>query len=93
MHQPKAIIEAGGKHIYTRKQLNEIIHAAVGKTNKLRTVPLGLFHMVLPVIRLINKNAYDKFAFFIEVMQHDTIAPQLGETRFEEYVQQKLRNF
>jgi len=93
IHQPKAIIEAGGKNIYTRKQLNEIIHAAAGQTSKLRTVPAWLFHIGLPVIRLINKNAYDKFAFFIEVMQHDTIAPPLGETTFEEYVQQKLRNF
>ncbi len=32
------------------------------------------------LLKLFNKNMHDKFAFFVEVMQHDTVAPQMGGT-------------
>jgi uncharacterized protein YbjT (DUF2867 family) len=88
--QQNSTIAAGGKTIYTRKQLNEIIQANVDQSKKIRTVPIGVFKLTLPVIKLFDKNTYDKFAFFIEVMQHDTIAPQLGDMTFETYVEMKL---
>ncbi|MDX2173351.1 MAG: SDR family oxidoreductase [Bacteroidota bacterium] len=84
-----SIIEAGGKKIYTRKQLNEIVQNEINSQKKIRTVPMSLFKMTLPIIKLFSKNTYDKFVFFIEVMQHDTIAPQQGEMTFEEYVRMK----
>jgi len=84
------IIEAGGKNIYTRKQLNEIVQNEIDGQKKIRTVPIGLFKIFLPIIKLFSKNTYDKFAFFIEVMQHDTIAPQVGTKTFEDYVKQKV---
>lgn len=90
MHEPNRIIEAGGKTIYTRKQLLEIIQYAVDRKKKIRTVPIGLFQMVLPLVKLLDKNTYDKFAFFIAVMQHDTVAPPIGEMTFETYVNLKL---
>ena len=34
----------------------------------------------------------DKFAFFVEVMQHDTIAPKLGQLRLKEYVEQNRKH-
>ena len=39
---------------------------------------------------VFSKNTFDKFAFFIEVMQHDTIAPQVGTMTFEDYIIQKV---
>ncbi|HYF03887.1 MAG TPA: SDR family oxidoreductase [Patescibacteria group bacterium] len=87
-----AVIEAGGKTIYTRKQLNEIVNAEVKRKKKVPTIPIGLFKAGLPVIRLFDKNAFDKFAFFIEVMQHDTLAPQVGEMTFEKYIRQKVNS-
>lgn len=80
------IIEAGGKTIYTRRQLNEIVQQAINPDKSIRNVPLVFFKCLLPILKIFNKNTFDKFAFFIEVMQHDTIAPQLGEMTFEEYV-------
>ena len=82
-------IEAGGRFIYTRKELNLIIQQEVDKSKKVRQIPLGLFKAALPLIKIFNKNLYDKFAFFTEVMQHDTIAPQMGELSFEEYIKIK----
>jgi uncharacterized protein YbjT (DUF2867 family) len=89
INKQNSIIEAGGKIIYTRKQLNEIVQNEINNQRKLRTIPIGLFKGILPIIRLFSKNTFDKFAFFIEVMQHDTIAPQIGTMTFEDYVKQK----
>lgn len=90
IEQTNVTIEAGGKNVYTRRQLNEIVQNQVDKSKKIRTVPIGVFKVALPVIKLFNKNSYDKFAFFAEVMQHDTIAPQIGTTSFEEYISENL---
>lgn len=84
-------IEAGGIEIYTRKQLNEIIQKEVNANKKIRNVPLGMIKFSLPLMKLFNKNMYDKFAFFVEVMNHDTIAPRLGEMKFEDYIKMKTK--
>jgi uncharacterized protein YbjT (DUF2867 family) len=87
---PNGTIEAGGRAIYTRRQLNEIVQGRVDGRRKIRTVPAGLFRAMLPLLKLVDKNLYDKFAFFAEVMQHDTLAPQVGPTRFEDYLEMKV---
>lgn len=90
INKPNSIIEAGGRTIYTRKQLNEIVQKEIDNQKSIKTVPLRLFKATLPIIKLFSKNTYDKFAFFIEVMQNDTIAPQVGTMTFEEYVKMKV---
>lgn len=91
VNQLNCTIEAGGKTIYTRKQLNEIVQNEIKSGKKIRTVPIRLFKMTLPLIKIFSRNTYDKFAFFIEVMQNDTIAPQIGEMTFENYVKLKVK--
>jgi uncharacterized protein YbjT (DUF2867 family) len=90
--QTNSTIEVGGKTIYTRKQLNQIVQNELEKNKAIRTLPIVLFKILLPLIKLISKNTYDKFAFFIEVLQRDTIAPQLGEMTFEQYVKLKVND-
>lgn len=89
INKKNSIIEAGGKTIYTRKQLNEIIQSQMNPGKKLRTIPMVLLKGVLPFIKLFSRNTFDKFAFIFEVMQHETIAPQLGKMTFEDYVNLK----
>jgi hypothetical protein len=55
----------------------------------MKNVPLVVFKFLLPILKIFNKNTYDKFAFFIEVLQNDTIAPQLGKMTFEEYIKMR----
>jgi len=91
IYQSNAIIGAGGKYIYTRKQLNDIIQQAVNPKKQVRSVPGGLFGLALFFMKPFARNSYDKFAFFSQVAQHDTIAPQLGEMKFEDYITMKVR--
>jgi uncharacterized protein YbjT (DUF2867 family) len=82
-------IEAGGQTIYSRKELNQIVQKEVDSSKKIWTVPMGLIKFGLPFIKILSKNTFDKLAFFVEVTQHDTIAPRVGTTTFESYVKQK----
>lgn len=87
--ETNATIEAGGAYVYSRAQLNEIIQKEVAPGKKIRSAPIGLIKAMLPIMGLFDKNTYHKFSFFIEVMQHDTIAPTVGKKKFEDYIREK----
>ena len=65
LNETNAVIEAGGGEMYTRKELNEVIQQCVAPGRAVRSVPVGLMRMSLPLIRLFDKNSFDKFAFSI----------------------------
>lgn len=90
IHENKSTVEIGGPEILSRKQINEIIQEAVNPGRKIRTIPLGIVKRMLPLVKLFNRNLFDKMAFFVEVIQHDTIAPSQGKMHLKEYVQHKL---
>jgi uncharacterized protein YbjT (DUF2867 family) len=85
------VIEAGGKFIYSRKELNEIILKAYSPSKKLQSFPISLFRFPLPFLKIANKNSYDKLSFFFEVLENETIAPQLGDLSFEDYIKEHLK--
>lgn len=86
IEQTNTVIETGGKAIYTRQQINEIIQNEIDPSKKVRSIPVELIRFFIPLLKILNRNLYDKIAFFIEVTQHDTIAPKIGETTLEEWV-------
>lgn len=88
IRQNNAEIAAGGKKVYSRRQINEIIQQKVRPNKNVGGLPVGLIKMALPVMRVLDRNSFDKFAFFLEVMQDDLLAPKLGDTMLEEYVEQ-----
>jgi len=90
IHQSNSIIEAGGKEVLSRKQINEVIQTIVNPAKKVRTVPIGLVKSFLPLIKLFSKNMYDKVAFFTAVVQENTLAPKAGDMRLEDYIRMKL---
>ncbi|MBL7781838.1 MAG: hypothetical protein JNM22_11525 [Saprospiraceae bacterium] len=42
--------------------------------------------------KILNRNMYDKLAFFDEVINHDLLAPPTGETSLEQYFEAR-KNF
>jgi uncharacterized protein YbjT (DUF2867 family) len=90
VHKDNATIEAGGKTVYTRHQINEIIQETIAPHKKIRKVPFAVMSMSLPMMKLFDRNSYDKFAFFVEVMKTDLLAPQVGEMRLEDYIRMKV---
>ena len=86
INSAKCEIEAGGKETFTRRQINELIQHHVNPSKKLPTIPTFAMEVMLPIIRIISKNLFDKFSFFVEVMNHDVVAPPVGELTLKEYL-------
>jgi uncharacterized protein YbjT (DUF2867 family) len=84
--KPNAIIEAGGNAVYTRRELYQIIQQSVAPSKSVKQMPLWVFKLGLPILKGFNKNLYDKFSFFLAVIEQDTVAPKMGEMRFETYI-------
>jgi uncharacterized protein YbjT (DUF2867 family) len=91
IEQPNVEVEAGGKEVLNRHQLNEQIQQAVNPTKKVRKIPLALVKAGLPLVKLASQNLFDKMAFFVEVMQHDTIAPPVGDAKLADYIRHKVQ--
>lgn len=83
--QPNVVMAASGQHIYSRHEINEIIQRLTAPDKKVRRLPAGLLHAALPLWKILNRNLYDKLAFFNEMASHELIAPRLGETSLETY--------
>lgn len=90
IHQPNAEIEAGGKQVITRREINETIRNIVAPGKKIPAIPLWLVRSVLPIIKPFNHNLYDKLGFFVQVMHDDVLAPEIGERRLEDYIKESV---
>lgn len=89
---PNKVIDVGGEYVYTRKELNEIVQKIVEPKKKLKQIPAGLIRALLPLVRIFDRNSYDKMSFFLEVMEEDVLAPRIGETKFEDYISARIRH-
>jgi len=82
------VIAAGGQRVYTRHEINEVIQRLSAPNKKVKRVPRWFLLMALPIWKILNRNMYDKLAFFAEVIEHDLIAPSVGAISLEEYFTQ-----
>ncbi|CAN5470582.1 SDR family oxidoreductase [soil metagenome] len=81
-------IEAGGPKIYTRNEIAEMACEAVGDAKNLN-IPEWLTDLGLPLLKVWDKNIYDKLAFFKHVITEDAVAPQNGSKLLEDYFREK----
>jgi hypothetical protein len=55
-------------------------------------IPLWIVKPGLMLVRLLNKNLYDKLSYFTYITTHDMVAPRYGSLTFSEYLEgQELR--
>ncbi len=80
------VIDAGGQQIYTRHELNEIVQKIVEPKKRIKHIPAGLIKSILPLVRVFDRNSFDKMSFFLEVMEEDVLAPRIGMMKFEDYI-------
>jgi len=83
--QPSQVLAAGGKLIYTRQEINVLIQKLTAPNKTVRRIPRWLLLTAMACWKVINRNMYDKLAFFAEVIEHDTLAPQIGTSSLEDY--------
>ncbi|TXK36961.1 NAD(P)H-binding protein [Pontibacter qinzhouensis] len=83
--QPPQVIAIGGRRIYTRSGLIRLSCKLAGHKGLVPKIPYFVLMLVMPVIKLLQRNLYDKMAFFVEVNKEDFLAPPLGVLTLEEY--------
>ena len=70
---------------YSYREIAELAFAALGKSTRLRRVPLWLVRVVLPVVRLLSKRFYSIALGITTISQHDFEAPKSGTHTLKEY--------
>jgi uncharacterized protein YbjT (DUF2867 family) len=83
-HKPE-IIPLGGSRFYSRLALIELACKAAGYTGAIPKVPFGLVKTLLPLLKYMDRNLYDKVAFMAAVSAADCLAPPVGKLTLEEY--------
>jgi hypothetical protein len=58
-----AIYKPGGRMIYTRRQITDLIQRAIAPGKKVRTVPMGVVKAFLPLMKIIAGNLMTKSLF------------------------------
>ncbi|MFD2515450.1 SDR family oxidoreductase [Pontibacter locisalis] len=82
---PSREIPLGGQTTYSRHDLVRIACQVAKHKGKVLSVPFAVVDTILPLVKLLNRNLFDKLAFLIAVSKVDCVAPQVGNLTLEEY--------
>ncbi|GAB3196518.1 uncharacterized protein YbjT (DUF2867 family) [Pontibacter aydingkolensis] len=83
--QPSEIIPLGGQKMYSRLELIRIACQAAGHKGKIPLVPFGVVKSMLPLVKLFNRNMFDKIAFLVAVSEVACVAPKVGSHMLKAY--------
>jgi uncharacterized protein YbjT (DUF2867 family) len=91
IEQVNSITEAGGPEIKTRREINDLIQEIVAPDKKVRNLPEGMIGLGMPLMKIFMPSSHSKFAFFMEVLKHDTLGPAAGQMKLEDYIRMKMK--
>jgi len=75
----------GGAETYTRKEINELAFAALGKKPRMVKVPASLVNFGLRALRPLDRRLYEMLEFLVAVTQKDCVAPPTGTHSLRQY--------
>ncbi|MDF9798242.1 nucleoside-diphosphate-sugar epimerase [Catalinimonas alkaloidigena] len=79
------VAEVGGPEIHSRNEVMKMVAEAT-HTRLTMNIPLWIVKPGLMLVRLLNKNLYDKLSYFTYITTHDMVAPRYGKLTFKEYL-------
>lgn len=83
--------EVGGPDVFTRWQIGEMVCKAMDCPGHVRVPDLAA-GLGVPLVRLYDRNFFDKLAFFKEVLTRDAVAPPCGTHRLQSFVEEAARD-
>jgi uncharacterized protein YbjT (DUF2867 family) len=83
--KPNQSLDLGGPSTYTRQELAQLVCEAAGYTGRVAEIPFDYVDTLLPFVRLVSRNLYDKLAFMAAVSKIDCVAPAVGRQSLEAY--------
>lgn len=84
-------IAAGGPETYTRREIAELVFAALEKKPWIVTIPGWMTGMLLAPLRLIDRRMYAFMAFLVAVTQVDVVAPATGTQSLKQFLSDTAR--
>lgn len=82
---PSQTLELGGPATYTRQELAQLVCEAASYSGRVTEIPFDFVETLLPFVRLLSRNLYDKLAFMAAVSKADCVAPTVGQYSLEAY--------
>jgi uncharacterized protein YbjT (DUF2867 family) len=79
-------LDVGGPEIFTQNEIAGMAFRVLGKKGKITHIPIWIRDISLKLMRLFTgQKTYGPFEFFMTVMTHDMIAPQVGREYLKNY--------
>ncbi len=79
MNSDETEIDVGGPELFTQNEIARIAFQSLGRKEKIVHIPIWIRDISLKLVRLFTgQKTYGPIEFFMTVMTHDMIAPQVG---------------
>jgi uncharacterized protein YbjT (DUF2867 family) len=85
MNSESGDIPIGGPEVYTRREILELAHRALGKPLKIRQLPLWVPALAGGMARPFAPRVADLMSFVHVISSHDFVAPARGVRRIESF--------
>ena len=80
-------LDVGGPEVLTYREIANLAFTAVGKPERITSVPVWLMRGVVRLTRVFNRHQGELLAFFTEAMTADDVAPRVGSRRLADHFQ------
>lgn len=84
---------AGGRETYTRREINELAFAALGKKPRMIKVPPSLLKAGLGVVRPFDQRLSELLLFLVSISQVDCVAPPTGVHSLKSYYAEVAKSY
>lgn len=86
-------LDVGGPEIFTQNEIAGMALRVLGEKEKITHIPIWIRDISLKLIRLFTgQKTYGPIEFFMTVMTHDMIAPQVGREYLKNYFIANIKN-
>ena len=88
LEDANAVLEVGGSEIHSRQEVANLV-CRMTQCRFNFNVPLFLVKFGIKLMRLLDRNLYDKLSFFTYITTHDMVAPAYGQRKYETYLREE----
>ncbi len=86
MNSDETEIDVGGPELFTQNEIARIAFQSLGRKGKIVHIPIWIRDISLKLVRLFTgQKTYGPIEFFMTVMTHDMIAPQVGNQYLSDF--------
>ena len=85
---PQTIYDIGGPEVFTRREISGLCFKVLGKKPRFIKYPIGLLRVLIKPLKLFDQRLFELMDFAILVNHTDFVAPRIGTSKLENYLQE-----